>query len=30
MQPPLISPSGQRVWLPVVMNGGVRVVLAPL
>ena len=28
--PPLISPSGRRVWLPVVMNGGVRVVLAPL
>ncbi|MDP3499678.1 MAG: hypothetical protein Q8S33_05075 [Myxococcales bacterium] len=28
--PPLVSPSGRRVWLPVVMNGGVRVVLAPL
>lgn len=28
--PPLVSPGGERVWLPVVMNGGVRVVLAPL
>jgi hypothetical protein len=28
--PPLVSPSGQRLWLPVVTNEGVRVVLAPL
>lgn len=28
--PPLVSPSGRRVWLPVVTNGGVRVVLALL
>lgn len=28
--PPLVSPSGRRVWLPVVTNSGVRVVLAPL
>jgi hypothetical protein len=28
--PPLVSPSGQRLWLPVVTNQGVRVVFAPL
>lgn len=28
--PPLVSPGGERVWLPVVTGGGVRVVLAPL
>lgn len=28
--PPLISPNGRRLWLPVVTNTGVRVVLAPL
>lgn len=28
--PPLVSPGGERVWLPVVMRDGVRVVLAPL
>lgn len=28
--PPLISPSGRRLWLPVVTNDGVRVVLATL
>lgn len=28
--PPLVSPTGRRLWLPVVTNTGVRVVLAPL
>jgi len=28
--PPLVSPSGRRLWLPVRTNGGVRVVLATL